>query len=175
MDSPNIFGWRSATAARLATRRLTGTLAPIGRPTAILANNDYAAVILMSRAQSSGLSIPGDLSVVGYDNSFLARTEYIGLTTVDNNYADIGRYAARQLARRIETPNAARSVNELARSDTVDRQNFSTHLASIASGKKRHMTNSALERAAMATVREGPGHFDLKNDGAGSDTRCRWR
>lgn len=88
-------------------------LAPIDRPTAILANNDYAAVILMSRAQSSGLSIPGDLSVVGYDNSFLARAEYIGLTSVDNNYAEMGRLAARQLARRIETPMSARSVTLL--------------------------------------------------------------
>jgi DNA-binding LacI/PurR family transcriptional regulator len=88
-------------------------LAPDRRPTAILANNDYAAVIVMSHAQSSGLSIPGDLSVVGYDNSFLARTDYIGLTTVDNNYAEMGRTAARQLAHRIESPDAARSVTLL--------------------------------------------------------------
>ncbi|RDH79708.1 LacI family transcriptional regulator [Mycolicibacterium moriokaense] len=83
------------------------------RPTAVLANNDYAAVIVMSHAQSLGLSIPGDLSVVGYDNSFLARTDYIGLTTVDNNYAEMGRAAAHQLARRIDTPSAARSVTLL--------------------------------------------------------------
>ena len=88
-------------------------LASIGRPTAILANNDYAAVILMSHAQSLGLSIPGDLSVVGYDNSFLARADYIGLSTVDNNYAEMGRMAAHQLARRIEAPNSARSVTLL--------------------------------------------------------------
>jgi DNA-binding LacI/PurR family transcriptional regulator len=88
-------------------------LEPDGRPTAILANNDYAAVIVMSRAQSLGMSIPGDLSVVGYDNSFLARTAYIGLSTVDNNYAEMGRIAARQLARRIEAPDAARSVTLL--------------------------------------------------------------
>ena len=88
-------------------------LASIGRPTAILANNDYAAVILMSHAQSLGLSIPGDLSVMGYDNSFLARADYIGLSTVDNNYAEMGRMAAHQLARRIEAPNSARSVTLL--------------------------------------------------------------
>ena len=89
-------------------------LAAVGKPTAILANNDYAAVIVMSRAQSLGLSIPGDLSVVGYDNSFLARTDFIGLTTVDNNYAEMGRMAARQLAHRIDTPGSARSVTLLA-------------------------------------------------------------
>ena len=49
----------------------------------------------------------------GYDNSLLARTGYIGLTTVDNNYAEMGRIAAHQLARRIETPDAPRSVTLL--------------------------------------------------------------
>jgi DNA-binding LacI/PurR family transcriptional regulator len=83
------------------------------RPTAILANNDYAALIAMSHAQSLGLSVPGDLSVVGYDNSYLARTGYIGLTTVDNNYVEMGRLAAGQLVRRIQAPDAPRSVTLL--------------------------------------------------------------
>jgi DNA-binding LacI/PurR family transcriptional regulator len=82
-------------------------------PTAILANNDYAALIVMSHAQSCGLSVPGDLSVVGYDNSYLARTGYIGLTTVDNNYADMGQLAARHLAHRIDEPDAPRRVTLL--------------------------------------------------------------
>ena len=61
------------------------------RPTAIFANNDYAAVIAMSEAQQMGLAIPDDISVVGYDNSYLARLGYIGLTTIDNNYVEMGR------------------------------------------------------------------------------------
>src|SRR5262249_61699071 len=83
------------------------------RPTAILANNDYAALIVMSHAQSIGLAVPQDLSVVGYDNSYLARTSYIGLTTVDNNYTDMGRLAAHQMVRRIDTPDAPRGVTLL--------------------------------------------------------------
>jgi DNA-binding LacI/PurR family transcriptional regulator len=86
----------------------TGTV-----PTAILANNDYAALIVMSHAQSLGLAVPDDLSVVGYDNSYLARIGYIGLTTVDNNYAEMGRLAAHQMARRIDTPDAPRSITLL--------------------------------------------------------------
>lgn len=83
------------------------------RPTAILANNDYAALLAMSCAQERGLSIPGDLSMVGYDNTTVARTGYIGLTSVDNSYVDMGRMAARQLERRIEAPDAPRSVTLL--------------------------------------------------------------
>ena len=37
-----------------------------------------------------GLAIPDDISVVGYDNSYLARLGYIGLTTIDNNYVEMG-------------------------------------------------------------------------------------
>jgi DNA-binding LacI/PurR family transcriptional regulator len=82
-------------------------------PTAILANNDYAALIVMSHAQSLGLSVPDDVSVVGYDNSYLARTGYIGLTTVDNNYADMGKLAAHQMVHRINASDAPRSITLL--------------------------------------------------------------
>jgi len=101
---------RSEAGDAAAARAL---LAVEGRPTAILANNDYAAVIVMSQAQSAGLTVPGDLSVVGYDNSFLARTDYIGLTTIENHYAEMGRIAAHQLAHRIAAPDSARSVTLL--------------------------------------------------------------
>lgn len=97
-------GDRRAAEALLALRP---------RPTAILANNDYAALIVMSHARELGLAVPTDLSVVGYDNSTLARIGYIGLTTVNNNYADMGRIAAHQLERRIESPHAPRSVTLL--------------------------------------------------------------
>lgn len=101
---------RSEAGDIAAAQALLSAVTP---PTAILANNDYAAVIVMSHARSLGLSIPKDLSVVGYDNTFLARTEYIALTTVENNYAEMGRLAARQLAHRIEAPHSARSVTLL--------------------------------------------------------------
>lgn len=83
------------------------------RPTAIFANNDYAAVVAMSEARDAGLSIPDDVSVVGYDNSYLAQLGYIGLTTVDNNYVEMGRLAVQRLITRIETPAAPRTVTLL--------------------------------------------------------------
>ena len=88
------------------------------RPTAIFANNDYAAVIAMSEAQQMGLAIPDDISVVGYDNSYLARLGYIGLTTIDNNYVEMGRLAVLRLVERINAPNAPqnhRSARPVAR------------------------------------------------------------
>jgi len=81
---------RSEDGDRRASRAL---LHADPRPTAIFANNDYAAVIAMSEAKDLGIAIPEDLSVVGYDNSYLARMGYIGLTTIDNNYIEMGRLA----------------------------------------------------------------------------------
>jgi DNA-binding LacI/PurR family transcriptional regulator len=101
---------RSEDGDRVASSVL---LASNPRPTAIFANNDYAAVIAMSQARELGLSIPADLSVVGYDNSYLARLGYIGLSTVDNNYAEMGRLAVQRLIQRIDTPTAARTVTLL--------------------------------------------------------------
>ncbi|MGW5698650.1 LacI family DNA-binding transcriptional regulator, partial [Streptomyces asiaticus] len=84
-----------------ATVRLLG--AP-HRPTAVFAFNDMAGVGALSAAEELGLRVPGDLSLVGYDNTYLARLRHLWLTTVDNAGHDIGRRAARRLLDRIADP-----------------------------------------------------------------------
>ena len=101
---------RSEAGDHRASRAL---LEATRRPTAIFANNDYAAVVAMSEARSMGISVPDDLSVVGYDNSYLAQLGYIGLTTIDNNYTEMGRLAVGRLVQRIEEPGAPRTVTLL--------------------------------------------------------------
>jgi DNA-binding LacI/PurR family transcriptional regulator len=61
-----------------------------------------------------GLSVPDDLSLVGYDNSPLARLRSIWLTSVDSGGAEVGRLAARTLAARIDAPAAPAQVHLLA-------------------------------------------------------------
>ncbi len=55
---------------------------PGPRPTAILAQNDDMAVGAMTAAREAGLAIPEDLSVVGFDDSEIARLVMPKLTTV---------------------------------------------------------------------------------------------
>ena len=98
------------------------------RPTAIFANNDYAAVIAMSEARHMGLAIPDDISVVGYDNSYLARLGYIGLTTIDNNYVEMGRLAVLRLIERIDAPNAPRTFNSSPRTAPCPRSSAAARL-----------------------------------------------
>nr|WP_296766054.1 LacI family DNA-binding transcriptional regulator [Rhodococcus sp. (in: high G+C Gram-positive bacteria)] len=55
---------------------------PGARPTAVVAANDRSAVGLMDALARQGISVPGDMSITGYDDSTLARLAHIDLTTV---------------------------------------------------------------------------------------------
>ncbi|KUM79290.1 LacI family DNA-binding transcriptional regulator [Streptomyces curacoi] len=72
------------------------------RPTAVFAVNDIAAIGALSAAEELGLRVPRDLSVVGYDNTSIARLRHVWLTTVDNTSHEVGRRAARCLLERFE-------------------------------------------------------------------------
>ncbi|MHC5902790.1 LacI family DNA-binding transcriptional regulator [Streptomyces sp. S6] len=80
------------------------------RPTAVFAVNDVTCVGALSAAEESGLSVPGDLSLVGYDNTSLSQLRHLWLTTVDNSSREVGRRAARHLLERIEEPGLAGRV-----------------------------------------------------------------
>ena len=74
------------------------------RPTAIFAYNDVTAVGVLDAALERGIHVPGDLSIVGYDNSHMARMRHLFLTTVDPVSYEVGRRAAETLLMRIEDP-----------------------------------------------------------------------
>ncbi|NUO77603.1 MAG: LacI family DNA-binding transcriptional regulator [Lysobacter sp.] len=72
-------------------------LAKSPRPTAIFACNDEMAAGVYKAAMRRGLSIPADLSVVGYDDSPLATQLWPALTTIHSPVRDLGRQAAQML------------------------------------------------------------------------------
>lgn len=55
-------------------------------PTAVIGINDSASVGAMNCIQEHGLKIPDDISVVGYDNTFMCNMMTPKLTSVDYNY-----------------------------------------------------------------------------------------
>jgi DNA-binding LacI/PurR family transcriptional regulator len=81
-----------------------GLLGGVDRPSAIFAVNDLAAVGVMDAATELALSIPSDLSVVGYDNSYLAGIGHISLTSVDAAGYQVGEAVAKALLQRIADP-----------------------------------------------------------------------
>ncbi|MEO8745295.1 MAG: LacI family DNA-binding transcriptional regulator [Candidatus Dormiibacterota bacterium] len=72
------------------------------RPTAVVAMSDMTAIGLMSAAQSAGLKVPDDLSIVGYDDLPMAAWTSPGLTTVRQPIVEKGRVAARLLIQRMK-------------------------------------------------------------------------
>ena len=67
------------------------------RPTAILYSNDTMAIAGLSYARSSGLSIPRDLAIAGFDDDHLSAHLSPALTSVSSGPAARGRAAARLL------------------------------------------------------------------------------
>lgn len=72
------------------------------RPTALLMANDIAAIGAYNAVDDAGLRIPLDVSVVGYDNTAIAATRRISLTTVDQPRREMGRLAFQSLWERVE-------------------------------------------------------------------------
>ncbi|TBO54694.1 LacI family transcriptional regulator [Streptomyces kasugaensis] len=82
------------------------------RPTALFAFNDISGVGALSAAEELGLAVPADLSLVGYDNTYLSRIRHLWLNSVNNASHEVGRRAARCLLDRMERPDgpAARQL-----------------------------------------------------------------
>ena len=85
------------------------------RPTALLAMSDQLALGALAYATESGVHVPEDLSIVGYDDSVLAARATPPLTTVRQPYVDKGRIAGEMLLARLrgETPTSRSLETEL--------------------------------------------------------------
>jgi LacI family transcriptional regulator len=103
-----------------AARRL---LALPERPTAIVAASDMMAVGAYRAARELGFEVPGDLSVIGYDDIILAAHLQPTLTTVRQDKEGLGAAAARVLLRQIDsddtTPAASLPVELIVRGSTA--------------------------------------------------------
>jgi LacI family transcriptional regulator len=72
------------------------------RPTAIFAANDKSAIGAIEASTEMGLTVPEDLSIIGFDNIEEASFVNGGLTTVDQFIGDMGRVAVKMLVNLIQ-------------------------------------------------------------------------
>jgi LacI family transcriptional regulator len=75
-------------------------------PTAVFAHNDVMAAGALDAIAEAGLSCPGDVSVVGYDDMLLADHLAPPLTTVSLPSFHLGRLAAQMTRALLEHPDA---------------------------------------------------------------------
>jgi len=91
--------------------RLT-QMAPVDRPTALFCYNDAIATDIIVKLRERGLSIPEDISIVGFDDSQLATIGYPPLTTVAHPKSLMGIRAADTILQLIDQSGLA--VQEIA-------------------------------------------------------------
>jgi LacI family transcriptional regulator len=78
---------------RMAGERILG-LPRTRRPTAAFCANDLLALGLLQQLVASGLSVPDDLAIVGYDDIYFAGAAAVPLTSVRQPRHELGRRAA---------------------------------------------------------------------------------
>jgi LacI family transcriptional regulator len=92
-----------AESGRHAMRDLLALKSP---PTAVFAASDLMAVGALRAAQEAGVSVPGDVALVGFDDVQLAELVIPSLTTIRQDKVGIGAAAAGALTRMVAEPGA---------------------------------------------------------------------
>ena len=72
------------------------------RPTVVICANDIVAIGALNAAYTLGLSVPGDVSLIGFDDLPMAAWQLFGLTTIRQPMEEMARAAVRLLIERIE-------------------------------------------------------------------------
>ncbi|SFR06352.1 LacI family DNA-binding transcriptional regulator [Poseidonocella sedimentorum] len=100
IETPLVEVALSVEGGREAARRIL-EMSP--RPSAILCLSDVLALGVMFQLQSMGLTIPDDISIMGFDNLDWSKDSHPSLTTIDLPATRMGDVAARQVVDRLET------------------------------------------------------------------------
>ncbi len=100
---PDIVIWFHTEDRTIKPAQVLGYVIDEGRiPTGIVCYNDQIALEVLNALGKKGLSVPEDVSVTGYDNSFIAENGSVKLTTIAHPQERLGAMAAELLLEMIQ-------------------------------------------------------------------------
>ena len=124
-------------------------------PTAVVAANDLVAVGAMGVFESRGLRVPDDISVVGYDDSQIARLDLVQLTSVCQGVDQFGVGGDRS-----SWSTASRTRTGRGRCERIETTLVERRTTAPAGSVEGEGGPEALQRLIVVTRREGlqPDH-----------------
>ncbi len=128
-------------------------------PTAVLANNDMYALAAMNAVRRVGLSVPEDVSVVGFDNIEASAFYSPPLTTVSQTHMQMGEHAVQMLLDQIEHPGKPPAMLKLE-PKLVIRESTAPPRQAIG-GPKGESENNIRATAEGETLHLDPQHGGL--------------
>lgn len=85
-------------------------------PTAIVCYNDELAMKLLDVIRDHQLRVPDDLSIIGFDNSFLAEMSEVKLTSIEHPKSDLGKTAGKLILSMIKRKQMNKEAGEEVKS-----------------------------------------------------------
>ena len=107
----------SLSGGRDSIKKLLSLASP---PTAVFCSNDYIAIGAIKGAREMGLSLPKDLSIVGFDDMQTASYMVPALTTIRQPAKEMGQRAAKLLLQMIE--KESKPVQDMMESTLIVRE-----------------------------------------------------
>ena len=118
--------WKIETNDEHYLESIKHILSQKDKPTAIVAYNDIWATRLIRAARELDLNVPQDLSIVGFDDSSLARNHDIAITTIHPEPYEMGVAIVNLLIEKIENPRPRPKCNILITPRLVVRKSTTT-------------------------------------------------
>ncbi|PGT90183.1 MULTISPECIES: GntR family transcriptional regulator [Bacillaceae] len=101
--------------------KLKGVLLSGERPTGIVCYNDEVAISVLNLLRELGLKVPEDISIVGYDDSYLAEASETKITSVTHPKMEMGVEAAKWVVSAVENRDKAGTYQKVYQPELVIR------------------------------------------------------
>ena len=108
--------------ARLSNAKLLKSIRALRRPAAVFAANDIVAEHVVSVCVQNGISVPGDIAIVGVDNAEdICENSVVTITSIPQDHIASGRIACEMLEHALSHPHAAPETRHIGVETAVRR------------------------------------------------------